>query len=320
MKQSKSYNTNQTYLIPFNPFESFKPNSLEMAIHNIIEKYISTKPFLIHMKNKNIGQKAISPKILLKIIFYAYCNGIFSSRIIEEYLYNHLSFIFLADNNIIDHSTICRFINKYSKQIKQVFSKVLYICYKNKLVNLDMISIDGSKIRANAHSEWTGNKKEFIKLKERLEKRIEKLIQRQKRIDKQESNPDSIIKYKNKIERQKKKYESIITKIDKFMGEINEEDEKSKINLTDTDCRVQKGENGKYFEGYNAQIVSNDKVIISYDINNHQSDRNELLPMMKLTEKRLKHLGITDTKLKKSKILAITTCPCWTISRTGGAI
>ena len=303
MKQIKSYNPNQIYLIPFNPFESFKPNSLEMTIHNIIEKYISIKPFLIHMNNKNIGQKAISPKILLKIIFYAYCNGIFSSRVIEEYLSNHLSFIFLADNNIIDHSTLCRFIIKYSKQIKQVFSKVLYICYKNRLVNLDMISIDGSKIRANAHSEWTGNKKEFMKLKERLEKRIEKLIERQRRIDKQESNPDYIIKCKDKIDRQKKKYESVISKIDKFMDEVNE-GEKTKINLTDTDCRVQKGENGKCFEGYNAQVVANDKVIISYNISNHQSDRNELLPMMKLTEKRLKHLGITDTELRESKILA----------------
>ena len=171
MKQSKSYNPNQTYLIPFNPFESFKPNSLEMTIHNIIEKYITAKPFLIHMNNNNKGQKAISPKILLKIVFFAYCNGIFSSRTIEGYLSNHLSFIFLADNNIIDHSTICRFINKYSKQIKQVFSKILYICYKNKLVNLDMISFDGSKIRAIAYSEWTGNKKKFMRLKERLEKK-----------------------------------------------------------------------------------------------------------------------------------------------------
>jgi len=304
MKQVKSYNPNQNYFISFNPFETFKPDSLEMTIHNIIEKYISIEPFLIQMKNINKGQKAISPKILLKIIFYAYCKSVYSSRTIEEYLTNHLSFIFLSDYNIIDHSTICRFINKYSKQIQQVFSKVLYICYKNKLVNLDMISIDGSKIRANAHSEWTGNKKEFIKLKERLEQRIEKLIERQKRIDKQETNSDYLIKYKNKIERQNKKYKSAITKIDKFINEVNAEDDKTKTNLTDSDCRLQKGENGKYFEGYNAQVAANDKVIISYDISNHQSDRNELLAMMELTEKKLKHLGFKDTQIKKLKLLA----------------
>ena len=94
MKQVKSYNPNQTYLINFIPFETFKPDSLEMTIHNIIEKYISIKPFLIHMNNKNRGQKAISPKILLKIIFYAYCKSVYSSRTIEEYLNNNLSFIF----------------------------------------------------------------------------------------------------------------------------------------------------------------------------------------------------------------------------------
>jgi transposase len=304
MKQVKSYNPNQTYFIAFNPFEKFKPGSLEMTINNIIEKYISIKPFLEQMNNKCKGQKAISPKILLKVIFYAYCCGIFSSRTIEEYLSNHLSFIFLADYNNIDHSTICRFINKYPKQIQQIFSKVLYICYKNKLVNLDMISIDGSKIRANAHSEWTGNKKEFLKLKEKLEQRIEKLIERQKRIDKQESDPGNLIKYKNKIERQKKKYQSAITKIDKFMDAVNTEEKKVKTNLTDPDCRLQKGENGKYFEGYNAQVVANEKIIISYDINNHQSDRNELLTMMELTEKKLTHLGIRENKIRDSKVLA----------------
>lgn len=304
MEQVKYYNSNQTYFINFNPFEKFTSNSLEMIVHNIIEKYIDIKPFLMQMNNKNRGQKAISPKILLKIIFYAYCNGIFSSRTIEEYLTNNLSFIFLSDYNSIDHSTICRFIVKYSRQIQVVFSKVLYICYKNKLVNLDMIAIDGSKIRSNVHSEWTGNKKEFLKLREKLEQRIEKLIERQKRIDKQESNPDNLEKYKNKIERQKKRYEAVITKIGRFMDDINDEEEKSKINLTDPDCRLQKGENGKYFEGYNAQVVSNDKVIISYDINNHQSDRNELLPMMELTEKSLKHLGIGENEIRESKILA----------------
>lgn len=304
MKQIKSYNPNQTYFITFNPFEKFSNSSLEMVVHNIIEKHVDIKTFLEQMNNKNKGQKAISPKILLKVIFYAYCSGIYSSRTIEEYLNNHLSFIFLADYNIIDHSTICRFINRYSKQIQQVFSKVLYICYKSNLVNLDMICIDGSKIRANAHSEWTGNKKEFSKLKDKLEQRIAKLIERQKRIDQQESNTDNLIKYKNKIERQKKKYDAVITKIDKFMNELDAEDKKNKINLVDPDSRLQKGENGKYFEGYNAQVVANEKIIISYDINNHQSDRNELFPMMELTGKSLKHLGISETKIKELKVLA----------------
>ena len=101
MNQVKSYNSNQTYFFHFNPFEYFKPNSLEMTIHNVIEKHIDINPFLILMNNKNKGQKAISPKILLKIIFYAYCNTIFSSRTIKEYLTNNLSFIFLSDHNII---------------------------------------------------------------------------------------------------------------------------------------------------------------------------------------------------------------------------
>ena len=67
MKQVKSYNPDQTYLIPFNPFESFRPNSLEITIHNIIEKHISIKPFLIHMSNKNKGK--LQTSFLLRSVF-----------------------------------------------------------------------------------------------------------------------------------------------------------------------------------------------------------------------------------------------------------
>jgi hypothetical protein len=304
MKQVKSYQPEQSYFIPFNPFESFHPGSLEMTVHHIFEKYISIKPFLKEMKNQKCGQKALSPKILLKIIFYAYSSGIFSSRIIENQLNNNLAFIFLSGYQKIDHSTICRFILKYPAQIRQVFAKVLYICYKNKLVTLDMASLDGSKIRANASSEWTGNQNEFFKLKERLEKRIEKLIERQKRVDKKESSPQQLMKTKLKIERQKRKYQSALTKIEKFINETDNNEVKTKINLTDRDCRLQKGENGKYFEGYNAQVVSNHKFILSYDVTGHQSDRNELLSMIDLTEKNLKHLGLSDSTIKQLLLLA----------------
>jgi len=58
-----------------------------------------------------------------------------------------------------------------------------------------------------------------------------------------------------------------------------------------------------YIEGYNAQAVVNDTVIIANDIVNIQSDRNELSPMMHKAEEQLKKLGIKERKIKKGKIL-----------------
>jgi transposase len=301
VKQIKDYNPNQGYFISFYPEKFFKPNSLEMTIHEIFEKNTDLKPFKEKMKNNNKGQKEYSPKLLLKIIFYSYCKGIFSSHVMEENMHNNLSYIFLSGNNIIDHSTICRFINKYKEEIKDVFSKVLYVCWKLGLISLDMIAVDGTKLKANASKYFTGNRKQFMDLKERLKDRIDKLIERQARIDKKETKGKHEFEAYRKINREKKYFENAIEKIDNFFEKF--EDKGEKINLTDVDCKVQKGENGKYFEGYNAQVVATDEVIIANDLTNHQSDRNELKVMIEKTDKSLKGIGLKEEEIKDIKIV-----------------
>jgi len=303
MKQLKNYNPTQTYFITFNPLDFFKPTSLEMTIHNAVEK-LSIKPFLGKMNNQKRGCKSYSPKLLLKILFYSYATGVFSSRKMEKNMSNNLSYIFLSNYNIIDHSIICRFINKFDEEIQQIFSKVLYICYKNKLITLDMAAVDGTKMRANAHSQWTGNKKEFLKLKERLQKRIKKLIERQKRNDDVFKNEKQKESLNRKIERQTNQCKRMKEKIDNFLSNLDDKDEKLKVNLVDSDSKRQRGENGKYFDGYNLQVLSNQEFIISQDTSNHQSDRQELLPMVNKTEDTLKHVGFNDKEVKQLKILA----------------
>jgi transposase len=114
--------------------------------------------------------------MMLKIVFLSYCNSIFSSRTIAKNLENNLSYIFLSGNTIVDYTTVCRFIVKYAAEITNIFIVVLYVCNKLKLVTANMIEIDGTKIKANAHKEWTGNRKEFEKLRSFLEQRIQKGI------------------------------------------------------------------------------------------------------------------------------------------------
>lgn len=302
MKQIKEYHPDQSFFLHFNPEQYFKPNSLEMIISNIFDKHISIQDFIKQMKNDKRGQKEYHPKLLLKIIFYSYATGVFSSREMETNLHNHLSYIFLASGAILDHSTICRFIHKYREQIEDVFSKVLYICWKLKLLNMEMIALDGTKIRANASGAFTGNRKQFTTMQERLKKQIQKLMERQNRVDQKEASEEYKQEQRKKIDRQKKRYENALDKIDFFLNEID--DNKVKYNITDMDCRLQKGENGKYFEGYNAQAVASDKVILSCNLTNHQSDRNELKPMMESTDKQLSELGYQKEELEKIQRLA----------------
>jgi transposase len=304
MKQIKNYNNEQSYFIAFNAETYFKKNSLEWIINDLIDKYIDEKPFIEKMKNENNGQKCYSPKMLLKVIFYSYCNSIFSSRVMSKNLETNISYIFLSGYTFIDYSTICRFITRYKEEIKEVFVTILYVCYKLKLINLDMIAIDGSKIKANAHKDFTGNKKEFERLRPILQERLKRLLKKQERIDKIEERKYRDIEQK-KLNRQIKKYENMINNIDDFISKVNanEYSQDEKINLTDIDSKRQKSKNG-FIEGYNVQAASTNDIILSNYVTNNQSDRNELKKAVGILEINLKGIGIEEEKIKETPKLA----------------
>ena len=114
--------------------------------------------------------------MMLKIIFYCYAMGSYSSREIEGRTNWDQNVTYLSGNRPLDHSTICRFIEKYPAEIKDVFSRMVYVLKKIGLVNYELVAIDGSKIQGYRSKEFTGNIKEFHEQKRRIEKKISILL------------------------------------------------------------------------------------------------------------------------------------------------
>ena len=102
--------------------------------------------------------------------------GSYSSREIEGRTNWDQNVIYLSGNRPVDHSTICRFIEKYPEEIRDVFSRMVYVLKKIGLVNYDLVAIDGSKIQGYGSKEFTGNIKEFREQKRRIEKKISILL------------------------------------------------------------------------------------------------------------------------------------------------
>lgn len=299
MKQVKDYTPYQSYMINFNPSEFFARDSLEWVINNIIEEHIELDPFLKKMNNHDTGQKQEHPRMMLKVLFYAYSTRVYSSRLMEKNMRTNLSYIFLSGYQLVDHSTICRFIHKFGDEIKNVFTKVLYVCNQLGLMDTEMVAYDGTKISGNAAAKWKGNADDFNRKKVRLERRIEFLLEKQKRIDKEDDEAQ------DRLNRMLTNCYNYMEKIDNFFnlvdaGELNP---KEKINLTDPDCKTQKNMN-IYCEGFTGQIAVNDKIILSQRINNHQSERNDLDELNDLLANQLSAIGLPAEILKKSYQLA----------------
>ncbi len=96
------------------------------------------------------GTKAYHPEMLLALLFYGYATGVFASRKLEEATYDSLEFRYIAANTHPDHDTIATFRKRFLKQLKPLFVHILLLARTMGFLNLGKISLDGSKVQANA--------------------------------------------------------------------------------------------------------------------------------------------------------------------------
>ena len=96
------------------------------------------------------GSAAYHPATLLSLLIYGYATGTFSSRKIERATYDSLAFRYIACNRHPDHDTLASFRKRFGKEFESVFVEVLQIARENQLRRFGTVSLDGTKIHANA--------------------------------------------------------------------------------------------------------------------------------------------------------------------------
>lgn len=122
-----SYTTEQIFIIQINPEDVRRNNPLVSAIDDFIDRHVSLTPFSSKCINGIKGAPAIHAGMMLKVIFYCYAMGSYSSRDIEGRTNWDQNVIYLSGNRSVDHSTIYRFIEKYPEEIRNVFSRMVII-------------------------------------------------------------------------------------------------------------------------------------------------------------------------------------------------
>lgn len=96
------------------------------------------------------GRAGYDPDMMLTLLFYAYARGIRSSRQIERLCWDDVAFRVICAQDVPDHSTIWRFADMAPDVVERLFAEVLRLCAKAGMVRLDTITLDGTKVVANA--------------------------------------------------------------------------------------------------------------------------------------------------------------------------
>ena len=130
----------------------------------------------IYQKYAPLGAPPYEPEILLGLLFYGYATGAFSSRQIEKKTKESIPFRFIAGGLEPDHSTIADFRKDNLAEIKELFVQILVVATELGMLELGNISLDGTKIHADASKSKAISYKRLLKLESQLQAEVEELF------------------------------------------------------------------------------------------------------------------------------------------------
>ncbi len=142
----------------------------------------------IYARYAPVGGVALAPEILLGLLFYGYATGVFSSRKIERATYENIPFRFVASGLHPDHDTIANFRKTFLPEIQELFVQILLLAQTAGVFQLGNISLDGSKIRADASKHQAVSYKRLLELETELRQQVSELFALSEQADQGELN------------------------------------------------------------------------------------------------------------------------------------
>ena len=271
----------------------------------------------IYARYAPVGGEAYAPEILLGLLFYGYATGVFSSRKIEKATYESIPFRFIAGGWHPDHDTIANFRKTFLAEISELFAQVLVVAHELGLLKLGNISLDGSKIHADASKSHAVSYGRLLQVERRLGAEVKELMALGEKVD-QEDLPEglevefeialrqerllNLAQAKAVLEaRAQERYEAEKAEYDAKMREREEKTKrtgrkpggkapkpptagpraKDQYNFTDPDSRIMKNSADHGFDQhYNVQVVvdQDSRFIVGGTVSNHANDKEEAIP------------------------------------------
>lgn len=294
MAKYKKYSYSQTMLLPVSLQEQLMPGTLEFAIHTLVESRMDMSRFDVRFANDETGRSAYDPKILLKAVLLAYSRGILTSRKIEQACRENVVFMAMTCGQRPDHSTIAAFVSTMKEEIQPLFRDVLLICHEMNLLGGTEFALDGCKLPSNASKEWSGTKDDLRRKKEKLEGRVQELLDEQIKADIQEKQ--QIESDKSRQTRQVEKLQRQAERIGKWLQEnqsrIGRQGKEIKSNITDNESAKMTTAHG-VVQGYNGQALVDSKrqVIVQAEVFGNGQDHYHVPPLLDGARENMKAIG-----------------------------
>jgi transposase len=205
---------------------------------------------LIENKYQYLGRPGYHPRTLVKILVYGTIRGIRSSRELARACQENLRFIYLARDEKPDFRTISNFRKNHLKELGSLLKQTVRIGLKEGFITLDQVSIDGTKLRANASKNSFKSPEKLEKLLEALCESLEQGEREDEKEDDKHGDDDGNMKLPEGLEARR----DLVSKIRKALKHHEDFSEKKSVSTTDPEAHFMKGQNGTH-PCYNAQAA-----------------------------------------------------------------
>ena len=299
----------QALLLPVDLREWVPEDDLSHFVLAAVER-VAMERFRVNERGS--GSAQYHPRMMLALLIYCYANGVFGSRRIERATYRDLGARYISADTHPDHDTICKFRRENFEAIAETFLQVLLLARELKLVRVGVVSVDGSKVDANASKHRSVRYDRAKALVEQLRADIGELLERAEQADAAgpadaQSLPEELrrrerlaeqldaacgrleAQAKARAESERADYERKVAAREARSGKRKGKRPKppddtpggsAQTNLSDPDSALmRKSKRHEYRQSYNAQAVvdaEGSQLVLATRVSRSASDANEL--------------------------------------------
>jgi transposase len=283
-------------------------------VHFILDAVEQLSLNHFHVNVRGTGSEQYPPAMMLALLIYSYATGRFGSRTIEAATHSDVAVRYLCANRHPDHDSICTFRTANEPAFVAAFTHVLQLAQQLRLTQVGSVSVDGTKIAAQASKHAAVSYQRAGEMMAQLELEVQELLTRAKETDAQETQgpgldlPAELRRREQRVAALQRAREVIEARARQVAAEQQTEyeakvaarqaqrdagqkprgkeptppravpDPKAQYNFTDPESRIMKAGNGAHFEqAYNAQAaVDGAMLIVGARVSDAPNDKQEL--------------------------------------------
>ena len=301
-KGYRTYLPEQELLLPPSLREWLPEDHLVYFVSEVIDQLDLSAIHAVYEKEKR-GQPPYDPRLMTKLLVYGYCTGVFSSRRIQKRLREDIPFKVLAAGNEPDFRTISDFRKIHIGALEKLFEQVLAMALECGAIQLGRVSLDGTKLKANASKHKAMSYGRMKEKQQQLKEEVKQLLAAAEAADEEEDCqfgsqrgdefPEELQRRESRLARIKEAKKVLEQRArdkaaaeGKSAAEAKPED-KDQYNFSDPESRIMKGADG-IVQGYNAQAAVEPTLllIVGQSVTEAANDKQQLAPMVELIEQQ----------------------------------